>query len=233
MSINTSNTQDGYGVLIYNGEMILIYIDEVVLQFSNEPNAIFKGKKCGNLYLTGHRIIFINRNKDEMRSFSMPFHCLRNVRLEQPVLGANYLIGEVVSQPGGNWDGKVTWKLTFNKGGCIDFGMALLKATDMAHQFRPYNAPPPYAPPPGFFFAAPPCYYMPPNGMYNGFQAPVNVFPDQPPVGNVFIYEAPPPYTGIGPNQPPIPGDALRGASAPQEMPPAYYQQAGPLPQKS
>lgn len=31
----------------------------------------------------------------------------------------------------GNWNGQVTFKLTFGKGGCIDFGMALLKAVDM------------------------------------------------------------------------------------------------------
>ena len=31
----------------------------------------------------------------------------------------------------GNWNGDVTFKLSFNKGGCIDFGQALLKAADM------------------------------------------------------------------------------------------------------
>jgi hypothetical protein len=52
------------------------------------------------------------------------------VKLEQPVFGANYLEGTVLAQPGGNWQGSAQWKMTFNKGGCIDFGMALLGAID-------------------------------------------------------------------------------------------------------
>ena len=68
---------------------------------------------------------------DQLRSFSLPFHCLRDVKLEQPVMGANYLKGVAISQPGGNWAGEVTWKMSFNKGGCIDFGKALLQAADI------------------------------------------------------------------------------------------------------
>jgi hypothetical protein len=61
----------------------------------------------------------------------MPFHCLRSVKLEQPVFGANYLRGNAIAQPAGNWQGEVIWKLSFYKGGCIDFGQALLKAADI------------------------------------------------------------------------------------------------------
>jgi len=61
----------------------------------------------------------------------MPFHSLRDVKLEQPIFGANYLHGKVIADPGGNWNGEADWKLTFNKGCCIDFGQALLKANDM------------------------------------------------------------------------------------------------------
>lgn len=239
MSLNTAHTADGRGVLIYNGEMILLYTKEVDVSFSNGSHPAFHGKKAGNLYLTSHRIIFINRAQDALGSFSMPFHCLRNVKLEQPVFGANYLKGTAVAQPQGNWEGDVVFKLTFNKGGCIDFGQALLKAADMAHRFRPYDAPPAYAPPPGSFFAAPPAYYTPAGNNYNGFVAPTNVFPDQPPAGNVFMYDAPPPYSGIGPDRPPVPlGQAggppmysnIPGASAPT-MPPSY-EQASALPRK-
>ncbi|KHN72423.1 WW domain-binding protein 2 [Toxocara canis] len=238
MSVNTSNTPDGRGVLIYNGEMILLYTKEVVLHFSNEPDTIFKGKKSGSLYLTSHRVIFINRDDDALRSFSMPFHCMRAVKLEQPVFGANYLKGVTLAQPGGNWSGEVTWKLSFNKGGCIDFGQALLQAADMAQRFRPYDAPPAYAPPAGAFFCAPPAYYIPSGGNYNGFQAPTNVFPDQPPAGNVFMYEAPPPYAGIGPDRPPVPAGSLNGSASAPPAPAAYvappsYDEATVLPQKA
>ncbi|VDN01014.1 unnamed protein product [Thelazia callipaeda] len=210
MSVNTSSTPDGRGVLIYNGEMILLYTQDVSCRFENEPDYIFKGNKSGDLYLTSHRVIFINRKNDPLHSFSMPFHCMKDVKLEQPVFGANYLKGVAVAQSGGNWYGQVTWKLTFSKGGCIDFGQALLQAADMAQRFRPYDAPPAYAPPPGNYFAAPPAYYLPPGGNYNGFQAPTNSFPDQPPAGDVYMFEAPPPYSGIGPDHPPVPAGQLQ-----------------------
>lgn len=88
----------------------------------------------------------------------MPFHCIRDVKLEQPILGANYLQvcytpevqkhvehrldknavlkgiglqGIVLAQPGGNWEGDGTFKMSFGKGGCIDFGQGLLKAVHM------------------------------------------------------------------------------------------------------
>ncbi|TMS37073.1 hypothetical protein L596_004086 [Steinernema carpocapsae] len=238
MSVNTANTPDGAGVLIYNGEMILLYTKVVSLSFSDSPGEWFKGKHNGNLYLTSHRIIFVNgRHDGPLRSFSMPFHCLRNVKLEQPVFGANYLKGVAISQPGGIWSGEVVWKLSFAKGGCIDFGQALLKAADMAHRFRPYDAPPAYAPPPSNFYSAPPAYYIPQNGMYNGFQAPTNVFPDQPPAGNVFMFEQPPPYGGIGPDHPPYPAGTLIGGQQPSGPPapsaPPAYDQATALPQKA
>uniref|UniRef100_A0A1I8A2D3 GRAM domain-containing protein n=1 Tax=Steinernema glaseri TaxID=37863 RepID=A0A1I8A2D3_9BILA len=236
MSVNTANTPDGAGVLIYNGEMILLYTKVVNLSFAESSAEWFKGKHTGNLYLTSHRIIYVNgRHNEALRSFSMPFHCLRNVKLEQPVFGANYLKGVAISQPGGAWSGEVVWKLSFPKGGCIDFGQALLKAADMAHRFRPYDAPPAYAPPPNNFYSAPPAYYIPQNGVYNGFQAPLNAFPDQPPAGNVFMYEQPPPYGGIGPDHPPYPAGSLNGQQPTSHAPsaPPAYEQAPPLPQKA
>ncbi len=70
-----------------------------------------------------------------MQSFCIPFHCLRDVKLEQPIFGANYLKGDVLAQPGGNWEGDTTFKLTFNQGGCIEFGQALLRAADLGTSF--------------------------------------------------------------------------------------------------
>lgn len=51
----------------------------------------------------------------------------------------------------------------------------------LANNFRPNNSPPQYVPPAGAYFSPPPTYYRTENGRYNGFQPPVNVFPDQPP----------------------------------------------------
>jgi hypothetical protein len=251
MSVNTANTPDGRGVLIYNGEMILIYTKEVHLSFDGNSNPLFKGKKHGNLYLTSHRIIFINTTgNDPLRSFSMPFHSMKNVQLQQPIFGANYLSGSAFGQSNGGFTGEVQWKLTFNKGGCIDFGQALLKANDMANSFRPHDAPPAYAPPAGTYYAPPPSYYTPQGGQYNGFQAPA-AFPDQPPEGSVFMYEQPPPYSGMGPDRPPNPigfvspvpnqqpsaapplyPDVNSAPAAPYPSAPPSYEQASALPTK-
>jgi hypothetical protein len=115
-----------------------------------------------------------------LKSLAMPFVCLNNINLEQPIFGANYLSGTLAAQPGGNFEGEVGWKLTFNKGGCIDFGKALRHAVLMVQgqNGRPANAPPPYVPPAGSAYAAPPEYQAQPN--INGFQAPTHVFPDRP-----------------------------------------------------
>lgn len=83
---------------------ILVYTKEVNLEFEHAPaNApAFKGKKKGPLYLTSHRVIFVSKDqRDGLMSFAMPFHCLRGVKLEQPVFGANYLKGTCLAQPGG------------------------------------------------------------------------------------------------------------------------------------
>ena len=56
----------------------------------------FKGEKKGRLYLTTHRMIFNTKKQDDpMKSFSFPFVALKDVELEQPIFGANYIKGKV------------------------------------------------------------------------------------------------------------------------------------------
>lgn len=258
MSLNASHTPDGRGVLIYNGEMILLYTSSVKMSFEGNNHSAFKGKKTGSLYLTTHRIIFMNgSHKEELKSFALPFAMLESVKLEQPLLGANYLKGGIQALQGDNFQGLVDWKMSFPKGGCIEFGQALLRANAMAKNTRFDSAPPMYSAP-GAYFAAPANYYMPQGGCYAGFQAPVNVFPEQPPSGGVFVCDKPPPYAGIAPvpAQGPPPGQGWTLPPQPQQyassvappypgvpsgdLPPAYTpfgagssnQQAGPLPEK-
>ncbi|KAL6734940.1 hypothetical protein Aduo_005427 [Ancylostoma duodenale] len=135
-------------------------------------------------------------------------------------LSANYLRGIAVAIPGSQLYGEVPWRLTFNKGGCIDFGQTLLEAVDRASRFRPSNAPPPYAPPRGDFYAAPPDYYAPSQDGHNGLQPPTHAFPDRPQSDSVFMCEAPPPYPGIGPNREPMPTEQLHRAGT--SSPPPY-----------
>lgn len=49
-------------------------------------------------------------------------------------LGANYLKGVALAMPGSQLSGEIPWRLTFNKGGCIDFGRCLLEAVDRAER---------------------------------------------------------------------------------------------------
>ena len=90
------------------------------MSFSGLRGAAFDGEKNGRLYLTTHRMVFNNKGtKDEMKSFSFPFVALRNVELEQPVFGANYIKGKVLAQPNGGFEGEAKFKLRFKSGGAI------------------------------------------------------------------------------------------------------------------
>ncbi|CAJ0963583.1 unnamed protein product, partial [Mesorhabditis belari] len=232
MSLNTANTPDGAGVLIFNGEAILLFVRDVTVQFSKNPNQLVSGKKVGLLYLTSHRIIFMPNDKtDNMKSFEMPFGCMDDVNLEQPIFGANYLRGMVRAIPGSNLAGEIKWSLTFSKGGCIEFGMALLNAVKMAEQRRPENAPPPYAPPSGSFYAAPPDYFEPEGDEATPFLSTRQTHAERP--DNVFMQEAPPPYPGMGAERMPVATEELRRAGASiTNAPPSYEQSAGELRQR-
>lgn len=61
---------------------------------------------------------------------------LLQVEIEQPVFGANYIKGKVRAQPNGNWVGEAKFKLTFKRGGAIEFGEAMLKAAYLGECLR-------------------------------------------------------------------------------------------------
>jgi len=214
MSINTAHTNNG--VLLHAGESILLFCDNVTMHFSGGGNvAALKsgGDKSGRLYLTTHRMIFNNKKEDLLKSFSFPFVALRNVELEQPIFGANYIKGNVLAQPDGGFQGEVKFKLYFKSGGAIDFGTAMLKAAQMASRNYNQNAPPPYTAPSGPWYAAPPPAYTAHPGGYMGWVPPTNVFTEQPPPNSVFMTDAPPPYPGINGNASPYPTQAPPNAS--------------------
>jgi len=202
MALNTAHANGG--VLIHAGESILLFCDNVTMEFSGQDGPEFKGEKKGRLYLTTHRMIFNNKNhaNDAMKSFSFPFVALKDVELEQPIFGANYIKGKVRAQPGGNFTGEAKFKLHFKSGGAIDFGQAMLKAAQMAG--RNYNAamdaPPPYTPPTNGWYAAPPPAYSANPAGYGGWVPPTHVFPEQPPANSVYMTDLPPPYPGINGN---------------------------------
>lgn len=114
---------------------ILLFSDNVLMEFAGQDLPMFKNTKQGRIYLTTHRVIFNTKNvKDPMQSFSAPFISMSDVELEQPVFGANYIKGKIRAQPNGNWTGEAKFKMSFKSGGCIDFGQALLRAASMAQR---------------------------------------------------------------------------------------------------
>lgn len=197
MSINNSHYGQN-GVLLYNGEVILIYYDGVELELTPYvANALMKGKKKGRIYLTSHRIVFINKNQNDiLQSFSIPFMFMRCLEIEQPVFGANYIKGECRNEPAGKWDGTAKFKLWFNNGGAIEFGQCLLNAGRLANQarqaqeviHRQVNA--------GNIYPAPPPAYTNLNQNTYGW-VPMDRFPDRPQGNDVYMYDEPPPYNGI------------------------------------
>jgi WW domain-binding protein 2 len=195
---------------------IILFSDNVIMEFSGNENPIFKGKKTGRAYLTTHRMIFNNKNThDGLQSLSFPFITLSDVEIEQPVFGGNYIRGKVRPQENGNWTGEVKFKLLFKSGGAIDYGQAMLKAASLARRNNAGGAPPPYVPPTGSWYQAPPpAYSANPQGYY-GWSPNTANFAGGPEPGTVFMHDSPPPYPGIVPGmtQPsgPAPGAAYNG----------------------
>jgi len=200
MSLNTAHANNG--VLIHAGEAILLFSENVNMEFSGQDAAVFKGTKLGKIYLTTHRMIYNAKNSsDVMQSFSFPFVCLTDVELEQPVFGANFIKGKVRAQDNGQFVGEAKFKLLFKAGGAIDFAQAMLRAAHMAKSNSNNAPPPPYFPPTGSWHEAPPPAYSPNPQGYYGWLPNTQAFPNGPPPNSVFMYDNPPPYPGIVPPQ--------------------------------
>jgi len=167
------------------------------MEFSGQNRSEFHGSKSGRLYLTTHRMIFNNTDqKDSLISFSFPFSNLKDIELEQPMFGANYIRGKVRAQPDEIWVGEVKFKLHFKHGGAIEYGQAMMKAASLAKQHNPNADAPPAYTNSTWHNAAPPAYSAP-NAGYYGWVPPKETFPNAPPENSVFMTEMPPPYPGI------------------------------------
>ena len=145
------------------------------------------------------KVVFVNKNKNDVfQSFSMPFFCLRNLDIEQPVFGANYIKGEVRSEPQGRWEGTAKLKIWFNNGGAIEFGQCLLNAGRLASEARVAQQ---YVQTQAFngnIYPAPPPAYSTLSSNNYGW-VPLERFPDRPQGENVYMFDQPPPYAGIFP----------------------------------
>nr|CAH7726093.1 unnamed protein product [Callosobruchus chinensis] len=85
MSLNTAHLNGG--VLIHNGEQILLFSEDVSLEWSGQEGGPFRGTKKGSIYLTTHRVIFLNKSSsDELQSFSFPFVTLSEVSSKNQII---------------------------------------------------------------------------------------------------------------------------------------------------
>ncbi|VUZ50183.1 unnamed protein product [Hymenolepis diminuta] len=198
MSINTAQSQDGLGVVLYYGERLLVTYEGCKLTLTgsgNQPN----GKLGGSAYLTSHRVIFLTKEEiSTIKSLSMPFVFMKRVEIKQPTFGANYIEGFVRSETG-QWEGEVHFKMVFNHGGAIEFGKALLELGTRASSLRKtYQMPP--VPPACEIYSCPPPAYTPfvNDPYYNSFMQP---HPSFSPAPSDYLYQtnAPPPYPGAVP----------------------------------
>jgi len=140
-SFNSSHHDSG-GVVLFSGELILLFVDSVTITCQGHGKDV-----TGRLYLTTHRVIFTSStirsgSQSQLKSFSAPFYAMFDLNLEQPIFGANFISGKV--RPETHPDGQgITFKLKFAKGGAIEFGQAMDNASKQASkmatemQFRP------------------------------------------------------------------------------------------------
>lgn len=154
----------------------------------------------GKIYLTTHRAIFTStplKQNPNLKSFSAPFVAMFDLKLEQPVFGANYIKGKVRSEE--TEKPPFSYKLKFNKGGAIEFGQSMAQAAKQAESVARqtnYQAPPPYTPSPAAQ------YYQAGDNVYQpsypvGFSLPTQMFNQSPPAGFIYAMDAPPPYPGL------------------------------------
>ncbi|XP_074596320.1 WW domain-binding protein 2-like [Brevipalpus obovatus] len=187
-SINDAHQADG-GVLLFSGELILLYCDSVQCEIES------KGSTKGRIFLTTHRIVFTSSagQNASVESFSAPFFAMSGLSLEQPIFGANSIKGKVSGQQ------EFTFELKFNKGGATEFAQTMRNAAKQAqsnsqqsgYQLPAYSS----TPDPSSYYQTPVDNVYQPNYPV-GFVLPTQQFSQAPPPGFIYACDVPPPYPG-------------------------------------
>lgn len=187
MSINQAHYQGG--LLLYHGEYIVNHSKNVTLTFddaSRQRGEVFRGKHKGKVFVTTHRMIFLSDDqRDNLLSFAVAFMYMKNLRVEQPIFGANYISGIVAAHPNGGFQGEVKFQLTYSSGGAIDASKALREVNSIFHQHN-------QAAPPSYSMAAANLYEPPPPS-YQAAQNSNNHFAET----NMYVSSAQAPYEGV------------------------------------
>lgn len=196
MAVNQAHANGG--VLLHAGEMIMIYVDGVDLKTKAQDSVFPKSSLRGRLYLTTHRVIFTSKKQSSaLQSLTFPFNLMQNIELEQPIFGANYIKGLLLPLSSGGFMEEIKFELHFMHGGAIELGRAMMQAAKMAAR-----APAPaYQAPQQSGWYQPQSFYMQPQQQpgvgFEAFQQAQNVYPNQPPKDQVWVTDAPPPYSSI------------------------------------
>ena len=70
---------------------------------SGQNGEVFRGKHKGKVFVTTHRMVFLNDDpRDHLLSFAVAFMYMKDLRVEQPLLGANYIAGVAAAHPNGS-----------------------------------------------------------------------------------------------------------------------------------
>ncbi|XP_022452715.1 postacrosomal sheath WW domain-binding protein [Delphinapterus leucas] len=184
MAVNQSHTENRRGALIPFGESVLKQSQDVDLSFLQQPVGydLFNGTKRGTLFLTSYRVIFVTSHlvSDPMLSFMMPFGLMSNCTIQQPIFAPNYIKGTIQAAPDGGWEGQAIFKLSFRKGGAIEFAQLLMKAASAAARGIPLRSV-------NYWFGTSGLYIITaPGGMMCTQQTPCPAYP-------VVVYRPPPP----------------------------------------
>lgn len=192
MSINQAHFQGG--LLLYQGEQIVNHSKNVTLTFddaSRRCGEIFRGKHKGKVFVTTHRMVFLTDDqRDNLLSFAVAFLYMKDLRVEQPIFGANYISGIAAAHPNGGFQGEVKFQLTYSSGGAIDASKALREVNSIFHR-QTQAAPPSYG-------MAAANLYEPPPPSYQAAQASNNHYADT----NMYVSPAQAPYEGVYQRQP-------------------------------
>ncbi|OAF71868.1 hypothetical protein A3Q56_00366 [Intoshia linei] len=218
MSLNSSHTKEG-NLILYRGEQLLLKCKNIDLK-ADYPKPHFSKKMNGCIFLTTHRIIFINKNPSSAcGSICANFNNAKNIKIEQPIFGANKILANLNSECFNNNVAEFPITLWFNNGGAIDFATTWKRVVQqMSNRYntRIYITQ---------MLNTNTCYMAYSQANFTNTTAYPYMPYDQFPVGNtdnVLITNLPPPYPGLNNSAVDTTQTAFTPTSKDPTLPPAY-----------
>ncbi|KNC71540.1 hypothetical protein SARC_15920, partial [Sphaeroforma arctica JP610] len=78
----------------------------------------------GIAYISSQRIVFAATNPKKFQTIDMPRRCIKDLNVEQPVFGSNYISLRLEPEVNGGLDRTEEVKMDFKAGGAINFAKA-------------------------------------------------------------------------------------------------------------